>query len=100
MTTGHSPQLVKKRLESAEVAQGDAAYLLNGGRFLAAANRAYYAMFHAAMAALGTTGARLPKTRSGTISQFGEHFIKTGRLDQQFGRALHRASDLRLDYST
>ena len=41
-------------------------------------------------------------THKGVIGLFGEHFIKTGIIDREFGRALRRAYDLRQkgDYST
>lgn len=50
MTTEPSPVYVQRELQSADEALSDAVYLLQAGRLRAAANRAYYAMFHAVQA--------------------------------------------------
>lgn len=66
-------------------------------------NRAYYAMFDAARAAL--LWAKVPiesiKSHSSIISAFGMHLVKTGMVDPSLGKAFNRAEDLRLlaDYS-
>ena len=41
-------------------------------------------------------------SHKGVISLFSEHFIKTGKLDKELGKALRRAYDLRQrgDYET
>ena len=95
MTTGPSPEYVRRQLQLADEALDDARYLLQGNRMKAAANRAYYAMFHVAMAALAGVTPRLPKTHRGTISLFGRHYIQTGRLGIQFARDLQDANHLR-----
>jgi uncharacterized protein (UPF0332 family)/DNA-binding CsgD family transcriptional regulator len=61
----------------------------------AAVNRAYYAMFYAATAALVSVGER-PKTHHGTCLRFQLHFIRSGRLEATIGRMLIRARNLRL----
>ena len=58
------------------------------------ANRAYYAMFHAAHALLLARGFR-PASHGGTMSLFAQNFIKTGELDGRFGLALTKAYMLR-----
>jgi uncharacterized protein (UPF0332 family) len=75
----------------------DADFLLHGNRLKAAANRAYYAMFHVAMAALVRVTLTLPKTHSGTISQFGRHYVRTGKLSIDFARDFRQAYNLRQD---
>jgi len=70
-----------------------------------ACNRAYYAMFDAARAALLTSGVlaqpHLMKTHSGLMSAFGLHLIKNGPLSRDLGRLLKRAEEIRLvaDYT-
>ncbi len=65
-----------------------------------ACNRAYYAMFDAAHAALLVSGAPVKveatRTHSGLISAFGEHLVKTGRIPREMGRVLNRAEEIRL----
>ena len=65
-----------------------------------ACNRAYYAMFDAARAALIASNAPVPpevaKTHSGLISAFSLHLVKTGRLPVELGRSLNKVEDLRL----
>lgn len=95
MTTEPSPEYVRRQLQLADEALDDARYLLQGNRLKAAANRAYYGMFYAALAALMGVSSTIPKTHSGTISLFGRHFVRTGKLDRQFGRDLRNANNLR-----
>lgn len=64
-----------------------------------AANRAYYAMYYAARAALLTVGQvrrAEGKTHAGLISAFGEHLVKPGLIPAEHGRALAQVADLRL----
>lgn len=71
-----------------------------------ACNRAYYAMFDAARAALLASGApvkpHIGKTRSGLISAFGEHLVKNGPISKEMGRLLKRAEEIRIvaDYKS
>jgi uncharacterized protein (UPF0332 family) len=57
-------------------------------------NRAYYAMFYAALALLATTGEETSK-HSGVMALFDRHFIKTGVLPKEMGKFLHTAFDAR-----
>lgn len=95
MTTGPSQDYVNEQFRLADEALSDAKYLLNDYRLKAAANRAYYAMFHAAQASLSHTDVRPPKTHAGTINLFGKHIIKTGKVDKRFAKDLQDAYDLR-----
>ena len=65
-----------------------------------ACNRAYYAMFDAARAALlgklGRTEADFAKTHRGLINAFSEHLVKDGTLSRDLGRSLKRAEEMRL----
>ena len=71
MPTECSPEYIAKQLAKADEALDDARYLLEGGRLQSVANRAYYAMFYAALAALMKSGGELPRTHGGVENQFG-----------------------------
>ena len=70
-----------------------------------ACNRAYYAMYDAAHAALLDADSSLntasTKTHRGLIAAFGERLIKTGRLSAEIGRSLNQVERVRLlaDYT-
>ncbi|NTG47072.1 HEPN domain-containing protein [Agrobacterium rhizogenes] len=70
-----------------------------------ACNRAYYAMFDAARAALFASGnlvkQDIGKTHRGLINAFSEHLIKNGPISKELGRLLKRAEEIRLvsDYT-
>ncbi len=89
----------------AHQAASSAQLLLNAGDTSGACNRAYYAMFDAARAALLTSGAPVPseigKTHSGLIHSFSQHLVKTGLVPKELGQSLARAHELHLvaDYT-
>lgn len=95
MTHGPSQEYIARQLESAEEALDDAEYLLQGGRYKATANRAYYAMFHAAMAALMRSGGDLPRTHGGVTNQFGLHYVRAGIIDPELAETLQDNYELR-----
>lgn len=85
---------------------------LSGARLLlakgdgdGACNRAYYAMFDAARAALLVAANGSPdastKTHYGLISAFGRLVVQTGKIEAERGRALNQVQHLRqvADYS-
>jgi uncharacterized protein (UPF0332 family) len=50
-------------------------------------------MPNAAQAALLSAGIpedKLPKTHSGLIAAFGQHVVKTGKVESEFGRSLNK----------
>ena len=61
-----------------------------------AVNRAYYAMFHAARAALMAKGIQNTRTHSGLIRMFGLHLVKNGLLSDEMGEVLSHAHEIRL----
>lgn len=83
----------------AERASASAIALLNIGDVDGASNRAYYAMFDAARAAI--LSLNLPgrldigKTHRGTLSAFSEHFVKTGVVSRELGLLLKHAETFR-----
>ncbi len=82
-------------LERADQALQDAHLLRDAGSVEACLNRAYYASFYAAQAALLGVSER-PKTHSGTHARFALHFVPTGRLAKATGSLLTRAFQTRL----
>ncbi|MCP4696685.1 MAG: HEPN domain-containing protein, partial [Gammaproteobacteria bacterium] len=65
-----------------------------------ACNRAYYAMFDAARAALTASSApfdpETSRTHGGLITAFSLHLVKTGQVPAELGRSLNKAEDIRL----
>lgn len=95
MTTEPFPENATRQLQLADEALSDAEYLLTDSRLKAAANRAYYAMFHAVQAALAITKAALPKTHAGTINMFGKHIVLAGKIEKRYAKDLQDAFDIR-----
>ena len=79
--------------------------LLEQGDVDDACNRAYYAMFDAAQAALLMSGVPAPdatgKTHRGLINAFSAYLVKDGPVSKELGRQLKRAEEMRLiaDYN-
>jgi uncharacterized protein (UPF0332 family) len=82
-----------RALRSAKTLQAD-------GDFEGACNRAYYAMFDAARAALLLVKADVPeeiaKTHNGLARAFSLHLIKTNQLPVELGKALKQVENFRL----
>jgi uncharacterized protein (UPF0332 family) len=86
-------------------AVASARVLLELGDVDGACNRAYYAMFDAAQAALLMSGVPAPdalgKTHRGLINTFSAYLVKDGHVSKELGRQLKRAEEVRLvaDYN-
>jgi uncharacterized protein (UPF0332 family) len=76
-------------------AAASAKVLLDTGDTDGACNRAYYAMFDAARAALLASGHEVGKTHKGVLNAFSEHLVKNGRLPKEMGRLLKHAETFR-----
>ncbi len=66
------------------------------GHLRVAVSRAYYAMFYAATAVLGSRGQWRSK-HQGLIAAFGQFLVKPGLVEPRYGRILHDAFEARLD---
>ena len=95
MTHGPSQEYIARQLELADEALRAAELLLENGHLKAAANRAYYAMFYAAMAALMRSGGDLPRTHGGVTNQFGLRYVRTGIIDSELAGTLQDVYELR-----
>jgi uncharacterized protein (UPF0332 family) len=84
-------------LTKADVALASAKRDLDAGDLDGAANRLYYAMFHAARAALLSIGEPAQGRHGTIIAQFGLHFCKDGPLPTELGRAINEAQELRVE---
>jgi len=85
---------VRLHLDRAEDCIADAELLLAASRSGAAVSRAYYAMFHAATAALLHRGITR-RSHQGVIAAFGQVFAKSGHVDVRLHRRFADAFDLR-----
>jgi len=94
--------LIKYRLEQAQTALDDAKFLLDGNRSpQSIVNRAYYAMFFAALALLQKIG-KAPSKHSGVISIFDTEFVLKDIFPKELSKTFHKAFELRQvsDYKT
>ena len=87
---------VQKHLQSAEMFLKESEYLFSGGFHNGTVGRAYYAMFHAATAAL--LAKEIERTsHHAIISAFGEFIAKPGLMDEKFHKYIIEAFTLRND---
>lgn len=92
-------------MAKARTACESARALLHRGDADGACNRAYYAMFDAARAALLATKAKttvnVGRTHSGVLTAFSPHMVKNGPVPREIGRLLKQADEIRIvaDYS-
>lgn len=82
-------------LAKAEQAAKSARLLLDSGDADGASNRAYYAMFDAARAALIATGEDIGKTHRGVLNAFSDRLVKNGMIPKEAGRLLKHAEAVR-----
>ena len=86
--------LAKYRMDKAEEALTDARDALRQGKYANAANRSYYAFFHAVRARFALE-ARDFRKHSGVIAGFQKDYIKTGLFPVEMGKQLQSAFNLR-----
>ena len=95
----------EKYIAKAAHASRSACLLLEAGENEGACNRAYYAMFNAAHAALLWSGAHInpaeTKKHNSLIAAFGRHLVLTGLIPSELGKSLNRAESIRIlaDYT-
>ena len=85
-------------LAKAERALESADLLLSAGDPEGACNRAYYAMFDSARAALLQIAPDFVeiKTHGGLISAFSQHLVKPGHIPVELGKAINATEDMRV----
>ncbi|MCI0607562.1 MAG: HEPN domain-containing protein [Anaerolineae bacterium] len=88
-------ELIQYRIERSRSTLRDAQILYEqGGNPASIVNRAYYAMFYAALALLVTIGQETSK-HQGVLALFDQYFIKTKALPKEMSKFLHHAFDSR-----
>ncbi|HYD68440.1 HEPN domain-containing protein [Azospirillum sp.] len=88
------PELPAYWMELAVRDLRSARLLFEDGDTDGAANRTYYAMFHAATAAFAARGV-VTKTHDALVGQFGREFVESGLIARDLGRAFNVALELR-----
>ncbi|MBR6031974.1 MAG: HEPN domain-containing protein [Bacteroidaceae bacterium] len=79
--------IVSMEMEKAHRTFADMEFCANKQRWEATANRLYYALFHA-VSALLISGGHNVKSHRGTLSQFGQHYVRTGVFSREDGSLL------------
>lgn len=87
--------LVDLQLEKAHrfLAQADEMYSMRYWDL--AANRYYYACYHAVQGLFIANRLPASKKHSGTVTQFSLHFVKSGKVESTYGSFLARMMQLR-----
>lgn len=90
MTSSERATIVAYRLAQAQDTLDQATILSEAGKWSGVINRAYYAMFYAALALLLHQGLHASK-HSGVLSLIDREFVRTGVLAKQDSVHLHGA---------
>jgi uncharacterized protein (UPF0332 family) len=83
--TGTKEDLIKYRIARAKDVYEDAQILAEREKWNSTINRLYYAAYYAVMALLLDSDLK-PATHNGAKSNFSEYFIKTGKIDKEYGK--------------
>ena len=79
--------IVSREIEKAERTFDDVLFCARENKWETAANRLYYALFHAMSALLVSDGHRV-KSHRGVLAMFGEHYVRTGLFSKKDGALL------------
>lgn len=91
---GDKNDLIRYRLERADMTLDTAKRLVSDQDWFGAANRLYYAVYQAVSALLTQENIRI-KSHDGAKAMFELHFIKSGRVEPIWGKLYKRLSDAR-----
>ena len=83
--TGTKNDLIKYRIARAKDTYEDAQILADREKWNSTINRLYYSAYYAVMALLLDSDLK-PSTHNGAKSNFSEYFIKTGKIDKEYGK--------------
>ena len=83
--TGTKRDLIEYRISRAKDTLDDAHILAEKEKWNSTINRLYYAAYYAVMALLLESELK-PTTHNGAKSNFSEYFIKTGKIEKEFGK--------------
>lgn len=87
LTESERQIVVGLELEKAQKTLKEVDVLKGAAMWNAAANRLYYALFHAISALLINDGLQV-KSHHGILSQFGQHYVRNGIFSRDDGRIL------------
>lgn len=79
--------IVTREIEKADRTFDDVLFCMKEGKWEVAANRLYYALFHAMSALLISDGFQV-KSHRGVLAMFGEHYVKTEIFAKKDGSLL------------
>ena len=79
--------IVRMEIEKARKTFADMEFCAKEQKWEAAANRLYYALFHA-VSALLINGGQNVKSHRGIMSLFGQHYVRTGLFTSEDGSLL------------
>ncbi|MBW6536146.1 MAG: HEPN domain-containing protein [Mariniphaga sp.] len=85
---------INYRLKRADEAYDEAIFLVQKKSWNTIVNRLYYACFYAVTALLLKNKIKA-NTHRGTLNQFSLHFIKTNKIDMEYGTLYSQLSDFR-----
>jgi uncharacterized protein (UPF0332 family) len=85
---------IKRYLEKAQKSLKVAQALLAKGYYEDSCSKSYYVMFYAAQALLKNNGIDVTK-HSAVVAKFGEHFVKTGKIEPSYHRYIIDAKQKR-----
>ena len=94
MSDKHMRDYSMRRLEKSADDLDTARINYKAGKYDAAANRAYYSVYHAIRAVLALDGIERKK-HSGNISYFREHYVATDVFDRLYSETIKNAETLR-----
>jgi uncharacterized protein (UPF0332 family) len=83
--TGTKEDLIKYRIARAKDVYDDAQILAEREKWNSTINRLYYAAYYAVMALLLDSDLK-PATHNGAKSNFSEYFVKSGKIDKEYGK--------------
>src|SRR6056297_3148950 len=83
--TSTKDDLIKYRIARAKDTYEDAQILADKKKWNSTINRLYYSAYYAVMALLLDSDLK-PSTHNGAKSNFSEYFIKTGKIDKEYGK--------------
>lgn len=94
MTIENRDDYIKYRFHRAEESFDEALILAEKERWNTVINRLYYSCFYAVIALLLKNDVET-QTHDGARTQFGLHFIKTGKIDKAYGKLFTKLFDYR-----
>ena len=94
LTNEERKRLVALEMKKARETYEDIGILIAANRLNGAANRMYYAVFHAVCALLINDGHQV-NTHKGSHALFSQHYIKTGILPREYGQLYNQLQTMR-----